>query len=1474
MFLGSGVSFGQSCTPTITGTNPYTATFTATGTCTWTVPCGVTAITVTTYGAGGAGGGATTIDKNGGGGGGGACSQVTNYAVTAGTIVTIVIGAGGSGVSAGNGNAGGFSSATIGASTFCKAAGGNGGSIASSNQGIGAGGAGGAIANNIPINAGFKGGNGASSDGSGASDLSGGGGGGAGTTAAGANGTTGGSGGAGGATGGLAGGAGCNSSANGGAQGIAATATATLFGGGGGGSTVYNTGSRSGGPGANGAIVITYTQGSCCVAPTSVILAGFTTPICFNNSPGTFTATASGGSGGAYTYQWYKAGSSVAGATNSTYSPGALTANTAFYCAVSTGSGCTLNSGITTIIVNSLPSPSASNNGPICAGNALNLSVGAYSLYSWNGPNGFTSSSQNPTIAAATTSATGTYTVTVTDANSCQNISTTSATVNATSVASVIIAVTNGANPECAGSSITFTATPTNGGGAPFYQWKNNAAIIPGATNSTYTTTTLLNNDAITCVMNSSNACATGSPATSNTITMTVYALPTTVTVTGGGTYCASTTLTASNGSSGTIYWQGTTPGGTSTTTPSTSQSVVTSGTYYFRAQNNGCWGSEGSATVIINPTSVGGSISGSATVCSGSNSTLLTLSGHIGSVTKWQYSTNGGGSWSDIANTSSTYTATNLTVTTIYRAVVTSGVCSSANSGTAIVTITPYQDSWISMNVGSANWCPGETRTVTVTIKNVGTASWTNSTPDINIGCKWDADADYFVRTDANGLTTGNQQTYSFSMTAPLTTGTNHLTFDVVQESVCWFAGCSSCNSVYTSSALTINAIPSISGQPSSASKCIGESCTFSVTALGGGITYQWRKGGVNIAGATNATYTISSVAAGDVGNYDCLVAGNCAPSVTSNTASLTLGTVPAQPSAITGNSSSCINTSQSYSVTNVAGVTYNWTIPAGWTQTSGGTTNSITVIVGSTPGMLAVTPHNACGDGTPSYLAVNLASCAGTSYTSGGPYTITCGATNKFYDIGGAGGDYGNNQNVTTTFTAPAGRYLCVIFYDFNTESGSSPIGDHLYVYNGVNATYPLIGDYSGGTLPPVLWSSTAGGSLTFVFVSDATYGNYRGFAADVICTPLINATAPNPDCSNATCMASGPVIFNSGNTGGGAVNDLPDGSAQKGCLTTNERNTSWYYFCVATSGTLNLDIFPNPNSKDYDFALYKLASGCPSIAPIRCSYSAPGGPTGINSHMDYGFSTTCISGPCSTNDNSENDQQGNSWVNDLPVTAGERYVLVVGDYTSSGPSSATIAVTGTATYNCNPPLLPVELTDFNAKCSDEQVKLNWSTASETNNDYFTLEKSTDNLNFEKIATINGAGTKNSVSNYTYSDEVQNHDGTAYYRLSQTDYDGTKNILETRAVTCSESTSGNISIYPNPATDVVYISLNEETDDNMIVNIYNLFGDNVYTETLKTIKGKNTFAINSSNFKQGIYSIIIDHSRYSKSEKLLISK
>lgn len=110
-----------------------------------------------------------------------------------------------------------------------------------------------------------------------------------------------------------------------------------------------------------------------------------------------------------------------------------------------------------------------------------------------------------------------------------KNIATGNATVTRIVAASVTISSNAINNTICAGTSILFTATPTNGGNAPTYQWKLNGNNISGANSATYSTTTLTNNDVISVLMGSSlSSCVTGSPASSNSITTTVTSIPAT----------------------------------------------------------------------------------------------------------------------------------------------------------------------------------------------------------------------------------------------------------------------------------------------------------------------------------------------------------------------------------------------------------------------------------------------------------------------------------------------------------------------------------------------------------------------------------------------------------------------------------------------------------------------------------------------------------------------------------------------------------------------------------------------------------------------------------------------------------------------------------------------------------------------------------------------------------------------------------
>jgi hypothetical protein len=169
-----------------------------------------------------------------------------------------------------------------------------------------------------------------------------------------------------------------------------------------------------------------------------------------------------------------------------------------------------------------------------------------------------------------------------------------------------------------------------------------------------------------------------------------------------------------------------------------------------------------------------------------------------------------------------------------------------------------------------------------------------------------------------------------------------------------------------------------------------------------------------------------------------------------------------------------------------------------------------------------------------------------------------------------------------------------------------------------------------------------------------------------------------------------------------------------------------------------------------------------------------------------------------------------------------------------------------------------LPVELLNFDADCEKNIVNLKWKTASETNNDYFTIERSNDAISWEKIITLEGA--RNSTQQLSYSaTDKKPLDGISYYRLMQTDFDGKSEFFNPVAVKC-EKDAANISIeyFPNPATAELGASFKNELQNKATVIIYDLFGRKVLSSDFdKDVLAKKTFTINISHLSKGIYTI-----------------
>jgi len=194
--------------------------------------------------------------------------------------------------------------------------------------------------------------------------------------------------------------------------------------------------------------------------------------------------------------------------------------------------------------------------------------------------------------------------------------------------------------------------------------------------------------------------------------------------------------------------------------------------------------------------------------------------------------------------------------------------------------------------------------------------------------------------------------------------------------------------------------------------------------------------------------------------------------------------------------------------------------------------------------------------------------------------------------------------------------------------------------------------------------------------------------------------------------------------------------------------------------------------------------------------------------------------------------------------------------GSLTSS--NSGTITKTGINSFGkftfgsddaINNPL-PIELLYFNTFKDEQNVKLEWATASEFNNNFFIIEKSKDAISWEKFDEINGAGNSN-MPTYYYTEDLEPYNNISYYRLSQVDIDGTIKKLETRSVDFSQNNENDFIIYPNPTSN--YLNIKGANIEN--IKIFNSLGQNIYFRAKDY--GDNIITINISDLPNGVFYV-----------------
>ena len=372
------------------------------------------------------------------------------------------------------------------------------------------------------------------------------------------------------------------------------------------------------------------------------------------------------------------------------------------------------------------------------------------------------------------------------------------------------------------------------------------------------------------------------------------------------------------------------------------------------------------------------------------------------------------------------------------------------------------------------------------------------------------------------------------------------------------------------------------------------------------------------------------------------------------------------------------------------------------------------------------------------------------------------------------------------------------------------------HQGTYNGTVVSY-------GNS--PLTWTAISNGTHYIHYNTNSSCGTNGSNC----CTTIITCNScpsepitPN-NCLNGITICDDLTL--NGNSSGYGTQELTN--SNDGCLST-EHQSSWYFMEFTSSGTLSFSITPSNGTDDYDFAVWGPYSTpnptiiCPpNTNPIRCSYAAGGGNTGIGN----GGSGT------------SEGVFGDGWVSSLNVLVGEIYIIVVDNYSSTtSPFTMDITLTNGATLNCTP--LPVTLLDFDGYpiSNKKSNYLYWSTETEINNDYFTLERSLDMDIWTTITQIKGGGNTNTLMNYSYIDNNPPKSIT-YYRLKQTDFDGNYEYFEP------------IVIKNENIVSTIYSGKN--------INLSSIQNYQIWDITGRLVKNGSSDYINTGDLSSGVYII-----------------
>jgi photosystem II stability/assembly factor-like uncharacterized protein len=452
--------------------------------------------------------------------------------------------------------------------------------------------------------------------------------------------------------------------------------------------------------------------------------------------------------------------------------------------------------------------------------------------------------------------------------------------------------------------------------------------------------------------------------------------------------------------------------------------------------------------------------------------------------------------------------------------------------------------------------------------------------------------------------------------------------------------------------------------------------------------------------------------------------------------------------------------------------------------------------------------------------------------------------------------------------------------------TSVGGGAIGaTDVYNIFGVDAQNAVAAGYDGATT--YMWTTTDGGStwtqvysnsggfMDAIWMFDANngfaygdpsplggnwelYNTTDGGATWNAAPPLAAQNGTEAGWNNAMYVSGSDVYFGTNNTRIYHSTDM--GNSWTPQTTTGNVNSYSIWFNNASTG-LSGDASNLVRTTDGGNT-WNFVSTIPTSAGF---IGAIIGVDNVNNNPNQWWAISGVNQIFYSNDN------GSSWSTEYTApTSGGYYAMAM-----ARNGNLIIAVRSDGYISSGVITLPVELTSFTATCNNGNVQLNWTTATEINNQRFDIQRKSENGEFVTVGFVNGNGTTTEQHNYSYTDSKVTP-GSYVYRLDQVDFNGTNHYSQEVNVNVSNPLVYSLSQnYPNPFNPSTVIEYNTAKPGFVNLSVYNLLGQKVADLVNGNMDaGVHNVTFNASNLPSGMYIYEIRTNSFTAAKKMMLTK